>query len=62
MLKDVQGTTNVFKVTKALEGYRRLRSTFDARIPITNDTLLKMSIYYLASVCFSPYKACLFHA
>lgn len=50
-----------FLVTKALEGYRRMRPTFDSRIPITYETLCSI-IHILPAVCFSKYEASLFSA
>ena len=53
--------TNVFLVSKLLEGCRRLRPSTDTRLPISMPILLQ-TVQSLPAVCTSVYEACLFKA
>lgn len=53
--------TQAFIVKKMCEGFRRLRSRLDSRIPILYDTLVQICTS-LPSICNSPYEAKLFKA
>ena len=56
----IDNTSN-YRVDKTLEGFKRLRPTFDTRIPVMYETLLQI-ISTLSEICSSMYEVCLFRA
>lgn len=60
-LKNMDDPTCSFIIKKMLEGFRRLRSIRDVRLPITKELLVKICSA-LQSVCYSAYESILFKA
>jgi hypothetical protein len=60
-IQGLDDSTKRFIVTKMLEGFRRLKSKGDTRLPIT-EKLLSSLIHVLDIVCSSSYEAKLYKA
>ena len=60
-IRSIPDTTSAYSVSKMLEGFKRIRSNPDSRMPIMYDNLIAIC-KVLDQVCTSNYEATLFRA